>query len=193
MNQHFKAASNRYKDLLPENKKESGYLINPISTVDCEIITELFELLKKAGFSKAVAILREYKGQVKDTEILDQLMQCNIDTKSKALKEAYEEELEEGFEKKFKRDFIQIEGHRIEIAYIFGYFFKDNSDDDFEEYKIILNPCRSDATRIPLYANQEFVFYDFVECQKTIKTIDNYLEQSNIKFVNKEQTENNEG
>lgn len=197
MNQHFKAASKRYSDLLPNNKKEEGYLINPISTVDCEIIVELSELLKKAGFNKAVAILKEYKGQVKDSEIRDQLTQCNIDTKSKALKEAYQDEdlideFSEEVKKKFKRDFIIIEDHRIEAAMIFGYKFKDMSKGEFEEYKVVLNPCRSDVTRLPLYANEEFTYYDYFECKKIMELIDNQLEQSNVKFVNKE-TEEDDG
>ena len=192
MNDHFKAASKRYTGLLPKNKQTEGYLINPISEVDCEIIIELSQLLKKAGFNKALAILKEYKGTVKDVEIRDQLLQCNIDTKPQKLSreaEEFIEDLTEGKERNRDRKFIVIDEHRFSSDLIYGYKIEDKTEGDSEQYDIVLNPCKDDATRLPLYANEAFTFYDYDKCIETVKLIDEQMKKSNVKFVDREDDE----
>ena len=188
MNNYFKSAIERYNKLLDRKQKEKGgYLVNPISEADAEIIIELKELLKKAGNEQALAILKEYKGGVADTEILDNLRQCNIDTSDHRLEE-YEEEFgdEEKIEKKIKeREFIVLNDSRIEARLIFGYEPKDLSTFDEEKYQIRLNPCNVDATKLPLYANYKLTFYNEEEFEKATKLLDEQMKQANIKFVNK--------
>lgn len=196
MNAYFKAAIERYKKLL---KNKESFLINPLSEVDCEIIIELKELLIKAGNNQAINILKEYKGQVKDTEIRDQLIQCNIDTKNKELEDFIDFDDEEFDIKELKkrlivlqkelednkREFIVIDEDRIFAYLIFGYEKIDKSTFDYEEFQLVLNPTRIDATKIPLYANKTFTFYNEEECNKAICALDNILEKTKVKIINK--------
>lgn len=206
MNNYLKAAIERYKKLLPKDKKE-GYLINPISEVDCEIIVELQELLKKHGNDEALSILREYKGQVKDSEIRDQLIQCNINTRDFSLDEAYDEIGEEfddededdikKLRKKIKelleiinnnkRKFVIIQGQRFVTNLIFSYKKDDFSSIDKELYRLVINPVRDDLTKIPIYANTEFYFEDEEDCDHTIESIDVALEKADVEFINKKE------
>jgi len=205
MNNYLKAAIERYKKLLPKNKQD-GYLIHPISEVDCEIIVELQELLKKHGNEEALSILREYKGQVKDSEIRDQLIQCNINTRDVNLYEAYDD-IEEDFEdsennikalkkkiknlleviKDNKRKFVIIQGQRFVTNLIFSYKKDDFSSIDKELYRLVINPVRDDLTKIPIYANTEFYFEDEEDCDHTIESIDVALEKADVEFINKKE------
>lgn len=203
MNNYLKAAIERYKKLLPKNKQE-GYLINPMSEVDCEIIVELQELLKKSGNNEAHSIMKEYKGQVKDSEIRDQLIQCNINTRDNDLFEAYdniEEDFEDGEDniktlkkkvkelleviKNNKRKFLIIKSYRFVTNLIFSYKKDDLSSIDKELYRLIINPVREDLTKIPIYANTEFYFDNEEECDEIIENIDIALQKANVEFVNK--------
>jgi hypothetical protein len=195
MNAYFKSAVERYKKLL---KNKESFLINPLSEVDCEIIIELKELLIKAGNNQAINILKEYKGQVKDTEIRDQLIQCNIDTKNKELEffdeygddeevdvkelkkriKALQKALEDN-----KREFIVIQEDRIFAYLIFGYEKIDKSTFDYEEFQLVLNPTRIDATKIPLYANKTFTFYDKEKCDQTVELLDEVLQKTKVKII----------
>lgn len=205
MNSYLKAAHERYRKLLPANKQQDGYLVNPISEVDCEIIIELQQLLKKSGNSEALSVLKEYKGQVKDLDIRDQLIECNLNTKDESIEEAYEdigEDFEEGEEgvsglkkkikellqqiKENKRKFVIIKEDRFMANLIFAYKKVDLSSIDKESYKLIINPVREDLARIPAYANTEYFFDSEEECDKTIEIIDSALEKAEVKFVNKE-------
>lgn len=185
MNSYFKAAIERYNKLFSKKQKENGgYLINPISEVDSEIIIELKELLKKAGFDQVTEALREYKGGIKDLDILDGLRQCNLDIKDKRLEE-------EGGEFNHKeetvryREFIELNGDKLDVHYIFGYHLKDLSDFNQEEYQIIINPIDIDLTTKPLFSNRKFTFLNGEEFKEAIYSLDKQLREAKIKFVNK--------
>jgi hypothetical protein len=70
---------------------------------------------------------------------------------------------------------------------IYGYIpIREYDRDDNFKGRIVLNPCDKNATKVPLYANHTFVFYDEEELNETIELLDKQLEKANIKFVNKE-------
>lgn len=186
MNNYLKSASTRFIPI-----KQKDYLINPMSEIDCEIVVELTELFKKYGANDVVEILKQYKC-LKDEEIRDQLLQANMDFTQKE-----SENKEEGKEKKrnlFKellelfnlfRNFLIVEGERIDTKYIFGY--KKSENDDFSEYYIILNPLNIENMKsLPFYCNHRFTFYDEKKRDEMVTIIDNLLKEKDVKFVNYE-------
>jgi len=200
MNKYLKSASENFEKL-----KQKDYLISPISSTDGEIMTEIIELFKKCNQTGVVEILKQYKF-LKDEEIRDQLLDCNTNFKKQEIEDLYED-LEEGDEggstksmKKLlktieklkemlarKTEFVIINEERIMANVIFGYRTSTKYDlnDNFEG-KLILNPCDKNATKVPLYANHTFTFYNEEELNETIELLDKQLEKANIKFVNKE-------
>ena len=194
MNKYLKSASDNFEKL-----KQKDYLISPISITDGEIMTEIIELFKKCNQTGIVEILKQYKF-LKDEEIRDQLLECNTNFNRKELDKSireYEDLLdgEDGdpFIENIKKiadskiEFVIINEERIQASIIFGYrtSTKYDLDDNFEG-KLILNPCDKNATKVPLYANHTFTFYDEEELNETIELLDKQLEKANIKFVNKE-------
>lgn len=194
MNKYLKSASENFEKL-----KQKDYLISPISSTDGEIMTEIIELFKKCNQTGVVEILKQYKF-LKDEEIRDQLLECNTKFNRKELDKSIREyqdllDNEEGdpFMENLKKiadskiDFIIINEERIQASIIFGYRTSTKYDlnDNFEG-KLILNPCDKNATKVPLYANHTFTFYNEEELNETIELLDKQLEKVNIKFVNKE-------
>ena len=195
MNKYLKSASENFEKIKPKD-----YLISPISSTDGEIMTEIIELFKKCNQTGVVEILKQYKF-LKDEEIRDQLLDCNTKFNRKELDKSIREyqdllDDEEGdpFVENLKKiadskiDFVIIDNERIEARLIFGYRDKRgyNFDDDTFVGHLILNPCDKNATKVPLYANYTFTFYDEEELNETIELLDKQLEKANIKFVNKE-------
>lgn len=200
MNKYLKSASENFEKL-----KQKDYLISPISSTDGEIMTEIIELFKKCNQTGIVEILKQYKF-LKDEEIRDQLLECNTNFKSQEI-EDFDDDLEEGEEsstksmKKLlktieklkemlarKTEFVIINEERIMANVIFGYRQTRRYDvlDDTFRGSLILNPCDKNATKVPLYANHMFTFYNEEELNETIELLDKQLEKANIKFVNKE-------
>lgn len=194
MNKYLKSASENFEKL-----KQKDYLISPISLTDGEIMTEIIELFKKCNQTGVVEILKQYKF-LKDEEIRDQLLDCNTKFNRKELDKSIREyqdllDDEEGdpLIKKIaekvdrKTEFVIINEERIAAYIIFGYRTSTKYDlNDKFEGKLILNPCDKNATKVPLYANHTFIFYDEEELNETIELLDRQLEKANIKFVNKE-------
>lgn len=181
MNQYLKAASNSFNKI-----KEKDYPINPISEIDCEIITEIRELLKKAGLSEVAAILKEYK-YLKDEDIRDQLLQANIDFTSKLAESLMDEDdrREEIEKRRLEREFIKIKNHRLLVNFIFA-FKTEESYDKKDNYtgSIILNPVPSDITRLPLYANYAITTNDEEDFEDMVIDFEAQLEKTGVKFVN---------
>jgi hypothetical protein len=48
---------------------------------------------------------------------------------------------------------------------------------------LVLNPTRIDATKIPLYANKTFTFYDEEKCDQTIELLDEVLQKTKVKII----------
>ena len=196
MNKYLKSASENFEKL-----KQKDYLISPISSTDGEIMTEIIELFKKCNQTGVVEILKQYKF-LKDEEIREQLLECNTNFKSQEV-EDFDEGEEGGSPKSMKKllktieklkemlarktEFVIINEERIMANVIFGYRTDGGYDlnDNFEG-KLIINPCDKNATKVPLYANHTFTFYDEEELNETIELLDKQLEKANIKFVNKE-------
>ena len=122
MNKYLKSASERFEKI-----KEKDYAISPMSEVDCEIVVELSQLLSKMGKKDVVEILKNYK-YLKDEEVRDQLLQCNIDEGGKAAEQGDTEvgkllqqidKLKEKLANKEK--FIVLQDDKISSRMIFGY------------------------------------------------------------------------
>ena len=172
--------------------KAKEYLINPISEIDCEIMVELSELFKKYGANDVVEILKQYKC-LKDEEIRDQLLQANMDftQKESEEKEVVVERKKDLFKQLLElfsmfRNFLIVDGERIDTKFIFGY--KKTNNEDFSEYYIILNPLNIENMKsLPFYINHRFTFYDEKKRDEMVIIIDNLLKDKDVKFVNYEE------
>lgn len=163
MNKYLKVASERYKESF---KKQ--VLINPISEVDGEIMTEITELFKKAGLKEAVAILSEYKFS-KDTEIRDSLLELNTNYKqklaSKIVSEIIDDEEDDFDERELLISFNDFRGLNIKRYLILGFSRITIIDNETgTEYpSIVLNECDETASKKPMYANHILSYDDFDE------------------------------
>ena len=162
MNKYLKAASERYKEGF---KKQA--LINPMSEVDGEIITEITELLKKAGLKEAVAILGEYKF-TKDTEIRDSLLELNTNYKQKLASKIVSEiiEDEEDFDDRELllsfNDFRNLNNKKYLVLGFSKITIVDN-ETGTEYPSIVLNECDELASKKPMYANHILSYGDIEE------------------------------
>ena len=192
MNKYLKSASDRFEKI-----KEKDYAIAPMSEMDCEVVVEVFELLRKSGKKDAVEILKQYK-YLKDDEIRDQLIQCNIDTSSKNYEKEGESEvgkllaeineLKEKLEQKKK--FIQLRDDSIAVNLIFGFKTETYCDADWNfTGKLILNPVDRSATKIPLYANYEIEVHDEDEFDEIVEHLTIQMKNSGIEFVSNQEDE----
>ena len=188
MNNYLKSASTQFEKL-----KEREYLIAPISATDGEIVTELMELFKKTDQKDVVEVLRQYKF-LKDEDIRDQLMVCNLNFKKKPVDEKQKSSADKMIATikklkdllKRKTEFIILNGERIAAYTLYGYRAEREYDTDVVfKGRLILNPCDIAATKVPLYANHTFEFFDEKELDDTIDLLDSLLKRSSIKFVKK--------
>ena len=178
MNVHLKASSNRYSD------KDKGFLINPISTLDAQIIEELIVFTKKVNLTVLSDILEDYKLD-KDTDTLDKLRDLNSTTQSKG------EDGGEGAKLLSKilsgiklHKYIKIAGKRINLSLIYGYDSEDIDRDGKLIYLIILNPVPDNTKQVPLYANCTFSFLKAEERDKVLEVLDSNFEQNKGEFLN---------
>ena len=159
MNKFTRSAVDRFNKI-----KEKEYLINPISEVDCEIFVELGQILKKAGLTAVLEIMKSYK-ELKDEEVRDQLLQFNIDYKGNGLntlKNAVQEAVE-SVQDEFKYTPIIIIGDiQLKLNYIHGLQIGSRLDIGTGEYIwwIKINPVPDDVKSVPYFANHVIEFYD---------------------------------
>lgn len=190
MNEYLKSASERYKKLSPKR-----FIINPISEVDCEIMVEIRELLKKAGLREADVILKEYK-YLKDTEIRDQLMQCNINFRADedSLNDLVKDTLKSGKENDelFKVYFLTIGEHNLFARYISGFIVKEDYDENDNFIgTIILNPVDESATKQPIYSNYKIVFRNEEKFENELQSFKKQMIEAGIDFAKDNLTEEN--
>lgn len=186
MRDHLKAANKNFDKI-----KDRDYIINPISSVDAEIITELVEIMKKSGDNEVANILKEWK-YLKDDEVRDQLLDVNMNRSKIKYDEGIsplDELLNEGVEKvkeKFDRrtEFVDLNDDSIAAYLIFGYHVSETYDDDDRyEGKLIINPTDISATKQPLYANYTITYYDEENLERAEQMLRDQLRKANIKFV----------
>lgn len=175
MNQYLKAASSSFNKL-----KDKDYLIHPISEVDCEIVIELSEIVKKLGLKDVVQILKNYKYQ-KDTEIRDQLLQVNMDMTS----ENYDKKEGDEKEKKSpKRQILVIGDSMLMAKFIYGFRIEEDYDNnDRFTGKIVVNPTKADITNPPIYANYEIVSHDEDDFEELKMDFETKLIESGVEFL----------
>jgi len=152
MNEHLKAASERFKI------KTS--LINPISISDANIISELIIATDRLGIYDIKRILEQWK-YLKDESIEELLLQFNIDNPKTE-------------ENDNKRKFIEFENEIIEVSLIKTIGI--NQDYNFlikkMEYKIIIN---KDLEEKYMLTNGVFKFLDFDLRNKKLKELKDKL------------------
>ncbi|MFW6273068.1 MAG: hypothetical protein ACOC2U_04755 [bacterium] len=163
MNNYLKSAAKRY-----EEKLGKEFLINPISNIDGEIITEITELLKKLKANEAVEVLKSYKYK-KDEEIRDELLGLNTNFKSKSVKvdeDSSEDEIEGVAEEKSKTiyfsDFQQTFIKKFQVLGGRKMIFVDK-ETRAEFPAILLNEVDELATKEPMYANTILTYEEEVQ------------------------------
>lgn len=175
MNEYFKAATKRFT--------EKDTLIHPISTVDAEIIGELYEIFKKFKDDDVVEILKNYKFH-KDSEILDKLLELNIKL-SKELAEETEPQLDsEGNIVKPTVRYILMNQRRIDMFQVISY---DGLEEEIEgklTYCLKLNPTPEKAKTIPMYANEIVSFKKKKDRDYVLYLMDIYLAGNRGLFLN---------
>ena len=178
MNKFFQSAIKRFDDLLPKNKK-SGFLINPISKEDSEIINELKVIIKKAGLNEVSEILKNYK-EYKDSEIFDSLLQWNIDHPNLKVN-SNGENIEEN---NFRRiAFLKIKEVIISQFDLKGFKLIEEVKDGDIEFSLMLNPTPEEAHSIPYFSNYIVKFADEEDRDNTINQLKSFFDENNIDIL----------
>jgi hypothetical protein len=196
MNQYFKASAKLYLDRVDT----ADFLIAPMSEVDCDINTELRSILAKAGLKEIADLLGQYK-YLKDSEILDQLMQFNLDhpkgEKNPSLSIENEGSFEEALQKALKEALdslkiscIDFDGHILEVSYLRLISKKISShfDQDFlrnvDQFTIVINETHADTSTVP-YSNIVLTYETIEERDRAYERLKELLiESPMIKFLN---------
>ena len=171
MTDYIRKSVENYKKL-----SEDEFLIHPLSSIDGEIITELYEIFKKIGVDDVVKVLKQYK-YLKDDEIRDKLLQFNTDNSdmSKLLfgmvdKSIIDDLIAEAvvqFKEDQKQLLIDFEGKILRVRYLNSVekrdskYFDQNTGGIKNKYQIIINSTNSESS-VREYSNYVFSF-DFRE------------------------------
>lgn len=180
MNNFFRSAIERYKKLLSDHKND-GFLINPISEIDLEIIRELCIIIGKLGSSEVVQIMKSYK-EYKDEEIRDTLLQWNIDYHKKKTKVSADEEQPVDSEEPLPA-YLKIQGLIFHIYDFVGMEEIEYYDEEQETmvYQLRINPTPEDAKKVPIYANRIVTFDSEQDRQDLINSLESlFLELGRI-------------
>ncbi len=195
MNEYLKASSKKYTKL-----SDKEVLIHPISEIDGEIITEIYEILKKTGINNVADILKEYK-YLKDEEIRDKLLQVNIDNATSLTTlspdidfTALEGMVIEGVQKYIEESkvlFIDFESKILKIkflnsaeAYDSSYFNQNTGNTEYR-YQIIVNKETSESSTT-FYSNLTFS-YDLEEDRdnKLLEFKQLLIDSGDVRFIEK--------
>lgn len=182
MNKYLKSALSNFEKI-----KEKEYLISPISEIDCEVMVEIVELFTKLGMRDVVQVLKQYK-YLKDEEIRDQLIECNMKFNADEYKEV-DDEIADFIDeiKETKRDFVTIGEESILGNLIFGFkTIEDYTEEENFIGKLILNPVDISATKQPLYSNHTITFYSEGHMESEMNNFKQQLKKINVKFVYKD-------
>lgn len=186
MSKAIRAANDRFDKL----KGEENFLINPISVLDTEIITELAQVLTKAGKTEVIEILKKYKFE-KDSNILDRLMQWNLDHPMKAGKGSTEENSEAEEEAKKERmsllpPFIKIGEIVMKSFQLTCYSAIDEFEESSEDYRygIILNPLPDGypLKSVPYFANEKVFFESEEKRNEVMENIKEFAKAKGMDF-----------
>lgn len=167
MTDYLRAASDRYK-------QDDSSFIAPISRVDANIISELYDIFDKIGVISVTEILSEYKLN-DDKETLRLLK----DVKKQIKK------VTPGKDNDLQPHYIKAAGRYIDMRLIFGFdsvkFFDDQG---YEVWGIVLNPTPNEAKNIPYYSNTLISFDNQSDCDILLGLLDKYLVESRGGFIN---------
>lgn len=190
MNKYLNSAKERFCKI-----SDKDYLIHPISEIDCEIFIELAQIIKKAGLSEVIEIIKEYKG-IKDAEIRDDLLQWNIDHPTlgiaKLINKIVDKATEEEEEIK-PPAFLQIGDIRVHQYDLRGIERYERFDEKREDYiyGIIINPMPEgfNMKSIPMFANHKIEYSDEQNRNEVLKKLSEFLLDRGIQTINLDQNE----
>lgn len=183
MNKYQKSAAERFDKIVNKD-----FFINPMSTVDNEIMIEIGQILKKAGVDEVFQILQSYK-EVKDSDVLEQLMNWNLDNPKFRNKKNVEDvkgaiqDILNPVPVKFP-PFLQIGDLALKIYDLHGFRLCERFDHEGnEKYGIIINPTPDHAKQIPLYANYNVEWYSEENRTKVLDKLKTVCLENNTEFV----------
>lgn len=183
MKDYLKKAIEKYpcEELEAKINKGEPLKINPISKIDADIIVEIIELLRKynsnVAINDAISIIEQWK-YLKDTDILNKLIQLNLDV-SKAIAD---NSSNEGGAAPVIR-YLNINGSRIDLNLFISHEVYETSENGNIQYVLKLNPVHEKSKNFPMYANLEFNFSDIVERDNYATALDSYLFNSRGYFL----------
>ena len=185
MKAHLRSAVERFDKIKPKE-----FLINPISEVDCEIITELGEIFKKQGMVDIFEIIRTYK-ELKDEDILEQLQQWNIDHPNGQVRNLTSVE-----EKKIDEEPVKYAPYFNIGDLIFRSFdfkglemFERLDESGNYKYGVKINPTPDHAKQVPLYSNYCIEWFSEEDRNEVILKLKEVLEEDGIDFIDLNRTE----
>jgi hypothetical protein len=178
MKQHLKSASERYLAF-----KQKEFKINPISSVDAEIIVELSEIIKKLDKPNIKSILDQWK-YLSDEEVRDMLMQANLDLAACKSDGDLENPLKNTFKPR-KIKFLRFMGKRLVVDFIIMISTKEglNITTRNYEYKIIINEDVAVGAKMGALENIEFIFFNEESRDIALVELDTLLEGEEIEFI----------
>jgi len=192
LNKYLNSAKERFQKI-----SDKDYLIHPISEIDCEIFIELAQILKKAGLSEVIEIIKEYKG-IKDAEIRDTLLQWNIDHPKlgivKLVNQMVDKMSEEGEEPEAPLPaYVQIGDirvHQFDLRGIQKYERFDERKEDYI-YGITINPMPEGfiIKNIPMFANHKIEYNDEQNRNDVLRKLSEFLLEQKIRTINLEEDE----
>jgi hypothetical protein len=179
MNKFLKSASDRFQKI-----QEKEYLIHPISEIDCEIIVELGQILKKAGLEDVVQILNSYKS-LKDEEIRDELLSWNIDhpAVSKSADETASNEKEEPLK---KAPFVWIGDNLMKIYDLIGLSVYERFDEEYQGFKfgVTINPTPEHTLKKPMFADTNIEWFSDEDRKQFISNLESLCAEYGVDLIN---------
>lgn len=190
MNKYLNSAKERFCKI-----SDKDYLIHPISEVDCEIFIELAQIIKKAGLSEVIGIIKEYKG-IKDLEIRDTLLQWNIDHPTLGITKLVNRIADKaaGEEDEYvKPAFLEIGDILINQYNLHGAIKYERFDEKKKDYiyGIIINPMPEgfNMKSVPMFANHKIEYSDDQNRNEVLKKLSEFLLERGIQTINLDQNE----
>lgn len=187
MNKYLASACERFLKI-----SDKDYLIHPISEVDCEVFSELVQILTKAGLSEVIEIIKEYKG-VKDLEIRDDLLQWNIDHPKLGMVKLMNKIADQATEGE-KNDwppppaFLKIGDllvREFDLRGIEKYERFDEKKEDYV-YGITINPMPEgfNIKNIPMFANSKIEYNDEQNRNEVLRKLSEFLLDQEVQTIN---------
>lgn len=172
---YIQSAIDRFNEI-----KEKDYLINPISSVDADIINLLIGFLEKGGFQDIASLMKDYKFE-SDKDILNNLSELSLKRSkiNKSVGDVINKIMDSDKDQKDPYEVIIINNERVPRWAIRNYTY--HKEWIFEKNKIqwilLLNPENTqDVKSVPQFTNKRYFFETYAVLKAKINELDTFME-----------------